>query len=212
MTFADRVEAGKKLADALKQYKGGETVVYALPRGGVVLGIEVAKELGALLDLLIPRKIGHPSNEEYAIAAVTETGDAAKNEDEVRNVDPAWFVRVIEEQRTEAKRRREKYLAGRPTVAVENKTAIIVDDGMATGLTLKAAILELKLRHPKKIVIAVPVAPKDTVDDIKKTVDEVVALDAPEFFLGSIGAYYKVFAQVSDEEVVEMMGKQALLK
>jgi len=205
MIFTDRIEAGKKLAEVLRAYKRSDVVVYALPRGGVVLGVEVARMLGAPLDLLIPRKIGHPSSSEYAIAAVAEDGDIVANEEEVSRVDQVWFKKEVAHQRAEAKRRREKYLAGRPTSAVEGKTAIIVDDGIATGLTMKAAIMELKHRKPKKIVVAIPVIPADTFTVLSALVDEVVALDKPEQFLGAIGNYYKSFPQVEDEEVIALM-------
>ena len=205
MIFTDRIEAGKKLAEVLWAYKRSDVVVYALPRGGVVLGVEVARMLGAPLDLLIPRKIGHPSSSEYAIAAVAEDGDIVANEEEVSRVDQVWFKKEVAHQRAEAKRRREKYLAGRPTSAVEGKTAIIVDDGIATGLTMKAAIMELKHRKPKKIVVAIPVIPADTFTVLSALVDEVVALDKPEQFLGAIGNYYKSFPQVEDEEVIALM-------
>ena len=155
MFFKDRKEAGIKLAQALEKYQGEEAIVFALPRGGVVLGVEIAKKLGVPLDLIITKKIGHPMNEEYAICAIAEEGDPVCNEAEVKRVDPDWFQGTIQMGRQEIKRRREKYLGGIERQTLEGKTAIIVDDGIATGLTMMTAIDEAKSRHPKRIVVAI---------------------------------------------------------
>jgi predicted phosphoribosyltransferase len=208
MRFHDRQHAGRKLASALSAYRGKDVVVYALPRGGVVLGKEIADLLQAPLDLLIPRKIGHPKNEEYAIAAVTETGEVVRNEAEVVSVDPAWFKSAVEAERLESARRREFYLGDRPWPAVAGKIALIVDDGMATGLTMKAAIADVKNRQPKAIVVAVPVAPRDTIRELQPFVDRVVTLEQPLLFLGAIGASYDLFDQVTDEEVVAILSQK----
>lgn len=205
MIFKDRIQAGELLAEKLSQYQHQPVVVYALPRGGVVLGRIIADRLEAPFDLLIPRKIGHPSNPEYAIASVTETGDVIKNETEVASVDAEWFHREVEAERKEAKRRREHYLAGRPSADVANKVAIIVDDGIATGLTMKAVISELKQREPRSILVAVPVAPRDTIQELEKLVDRVIVLEKPLLFMGAIGAYYDSFEQLSDEEVMRLL-------
>ena len=205
MTFPDRSGAGEKLSEVLASHKEKDVVIFALPRGGVVLGKKVAEYLNAPLDLLIPRKIGHPDNPEYAIASVTEKGAVVKNRDEVNAVDRSWFEQEVKRQRIEAARRREKYLKDRRSVDVKNKIAIVVDDGIATGLTLKAAIEDLRSRGPKSIIIAVPVAPRDTVQELERLVDKVIVLELPGLFLGSIGAYYGRFDQVSDEEVIKIM-------
>lgn len=207
MHFTDRVSAGKLLAKALKTYRGKDVVVYALPRGGVVTGLEIAKYLHAPLELIIARKIGHPYQSEYAIAATSENGDVVGSKEKIESVDTVWFEQEIKKQRKEAKRRREVYLAGRDTIAIKGKTAILVDDGIATGLTMRAGIQELKHRHPKKIVVAVPIIPESTADILKKEVDEVVALAIPsdDIFLGAVGAYYDDFSQVSDEEVIAIL-------
>src|SRR3954463_14590295 len=152
--FRDRQKAGQQLAEALDKYKDEPTVIYALPRGGVVLGVEITQRLGAGLDLAIPRKIGHPRNPEYAVCAVTEDGFLVCNEDELARLSPDWFEVERQRQQTEATRRREVYLAGRPPVSAKGKTAIIVDDGIATGLTMQAAIQEVKSRGADKIVVA----------------------------------------------------------
>ncbi len=205
MRFRDRTDAGKKLAHALKQHRNQEGVVYALPRGGVVLGVEVARELGMPLELLIPRKIGHPLQPEYAICAVVENGEMVCNQNEVARVDPQWFRREVEAEREEARRRRELYLGGRAPAPVAGKTAIIVDDGIATGLTMEVAIRDARRREPARLVVAVPVAPPDTVERLARAVDEFVVLDHSPYYLGAVGAYYDSFYQVSDEEVVALM-------
>jgi predicted phosphoribosyltransferase len=159
---------------------------------------------------LIPRKIGHPDNEEYAMAAVTETGEVIQNETEVATVDPNWFERAVQAERRESARRRNEYLGNRTKPKVADKTAIIVDDGIATGLTMKAAIAELKNLQPQSIVVAVPVAPRETIHDLETQVDRVVVLEKPLLFRGAIGAYYNVFDQVSDKEVVALLSRQTV--
>lgn len=207
MRFKNRQQAAEELAKALNMYRGNSVVVYALPRGGAILGRIVAEYLRAPFDLLIARKIGHPSIQEYAIAAVTEFGDVVENKEEVAAIDPAWFKQEVANQRDEARRRRETYLQGRERADVAGKTAIIVDDGIATGLTMKAAIADVRRLKPARIIIAVPVAPRDTVEELEKLVDGVIALESPLLFLGAIGAYYDAFDQVSDEEVVKLVSE-----
>ena len=204
MVFKDRADAGSKLADALHQYRGGNTVVYALPRGGVVLGAEIARNLNAPLDLMIVRKVGHPNSPEYAIAAVAEDGHTVMNTFEVNSVDKVWFDEAVRTQQEEARRRRELYTRDRPPIPATDKTAILVDDGLATGLTMFAAVQEVQHSHPRKIVVAVPVAPPHAVQELSQVADDVVALYVtPDF--GAIGAFYYRFGQVSDEEVIELM-------
>jgi predicted phosphoribosyltransferase len=208
MYFENRKEAGRLLARTLKKYKDKDVVVYALPRGGVVVGVEVAKELHAPLDLIITRKIGHPYEPEYAIAAIAENGHIVGEQKELKSVDKKWLKEEIERQRNEAKRRRGKYLQGKAEIPVGGKIAIIVDDGVATGLTMRVGIMELKHRHPKKIVVAVPVVSKTIAALLKKEAgEEIVALDIPsdDAFLGAVGAYYGEFLPVKDDEVVSML-------
>lgn len=209
MRFRDRTDAGKRLATALASYAGQAGVVLALPRGGVVLGVEVAESLGMPLDLVIPRKIGHPQQPEYAIAAVAENGELATNDAEVRRVDPQWFRETVAREQAEARRRRTLYVGGRAPLALAGKLAILVDDGIATGLTMFAAIRDVKQRGPARTVVAVPVAPADTVARLRREVDAVVTLDEGEYFLGAVGAYYDDFPQVSDDEVVALMRRWA---
>lgn len=203
--FHTRLEAGQQLVGKLQHLSGENVVVLALPRGGVVTAEPIALALEAPLDLLIVRKVGHPSQPEYAIAAVSEDGHVLRNPEETARIDKATFDSLVEAERQEARRRREKYLGGRPPVPVEGKTVLLVDDGVATGLTMKAAISEARHRRPKKIVVAVPVAPHDTVTELQKLADEVIVLLDETDFRGAIGAYYDEFPQVSDEEVVTIL-------
>ncbi|MBI3337362.1 MAG: phosphoribosyl transferase [Candidatus Staskawiczbacteria bacterium] len=206
MFFAiNRQEAGKLLAKELHDYKGTDTVVYALPRGGVVLGFQVAKALNVPLDIIITRKIGHPDNPEYAVCAVTEEGESVCNEFEKSLLDPVWLKKEMEKEQEEALRRRKTYLGDRKHIAAHGKTAIVVDDGIATGLTIFAAIQALKKEKPKKIIVAVPVAPHDMALKLRKEVDDVVTLEDTDNYLGSVGAYYGDFPQVGDQEVIELL-------
>jgi putative phosphoribosyl transferase len=205
MRFRDRTDAGRQLAQALDAYANRDGVVYALPRGGVVLGVEVARALRMPLDLLIPRKLGHPLQPEYAIGAVVESGERVINEREVARVDPRWFEQQVEAERREARRRRELYLGGRAPVPVKGKIAIIVDDGIATGLTMEVAIRDARHREPAHLVVAVPVAPPETVERLARTVEDFVVLDKSPYYLGAVGAYYDYFPQVSDEEVIALL-------
>jgi predicted phosphoribosyltransferase len=202
--FLDRVDAGKKLAQALRTYKGQPLVVYALPRGGVVLGVEVARALEAPLDLIVVRKIGHPLQPEYAIGAVAEGGYVVTNPDEVARLDKRWLNSATAAELEEAQRRRRLFLQGQAPIEIKHKIAIIVDDGLATGLSMSAAIHEIRGRGPQKVVVAVPVAAAETVDKLKPEVDDLVVLYIPEWF-GAVGAFYQRFDQVSDEEVVALM-------
>lgn len=204
MHFRDRKDAGKRLAEALSTHKGEDVIIYSLPRGGVVLGHEIAKSLGAPLDLVITRKIGYPGNEECAVCAVAEDGDMICDSSGVKMVDPEWLEAQAEKEREEAIRRRKVYLKGKGPLPVEGKIAIIVDDGVATGLTIILAIKELKHRNPHRIIVAVPVASEQAAEIIRKEADELVALDIPSYF-AAVGAYYDSFPQLSDAEVVEIM-------
>jgi len=202
--FTDRRDAGRKLADALNSYRGQDAVVYAVPRGGVNVAAEVARSLGAPLDLVITRKVGHPFSGEYAIAAVGEDGVAFTNPEELQSIDRKWFNQQVCAQQAEARRRRQVYMQDRGAVDVKNKTAIIIDDGLATGLTMFAAIEDVRRRGPRKVIVAVPVAPPETVRRLRLVADEVVVLYSTRDF-GSIGSFYSNFNQVNDEEVIEAL-------
>lgn len=207
MIFKDRIEAGKKLADALKTYKRARgTIVLGLPRGGVLVAAEVARILELPLDIVVPRKIGAEGNPEYAIGAITETGAVVWNEIEQRQADPEYLQKVIAQERAEAERRLTVYRGKREKRAVKGKIVILVDDGVATGLTMRAAIKFLREEEPSKIIVAVPHGAADSIFKLKEEADEVVALYAPNFY-GAVGAFYESFSQVSDEEVVEALKK-----
>ena len=210
--FLDRTDAGRKLAQALKAYKGQPLVVYALPRGGVVLGVEVARALQAPLDLIVVRKIGHPLEPEYAIGAVAEDGYVVTNPDETATLDERWLERASSAELKEAQRRRIIFLRDRSPVPVRDKIAIIVDDGLATGLTMQAAIHEIRKRRPRKVVVAVPVAAAETADKLRAEVDDLVILHIPEGWFGAIGSFYQRFDQVSDDEVVALMKSTAAVE
>lgn len=207
MEFKDRREAGKLLAEPLKKYKGQKVIVFALPRGGVVTASEIAKELRAPLDLMLAHKIGHPYQPEYAIAAISEGGLVIENRAEVESVDPEWYAHAQANEMEEMQRKRNVYMKGRKEPPVQDAIAILVDDGIATGLTMKAAILELKHRKPKKLVVAVPVAPHTTAQTIESMVDEFIGFHVPMegLFRGAIGAYYRDFTQTGDDEVISLL-------
>ena len=205
MRFKDRNEAGIQLAVLLQKYAGDNLVVYALPRGGVPLGVEIAKKLHAPFDLLITKKIGHPGNPEYALCAIAEDGEPICNQDDIGYIDNHWLQEEIERVRNEIKRRREKYFGEINHPDIEGKTAIIVDDGIATGYTMLAAINEIKRRKSGKIVVAIPITPEDTARELRKITDDLVSVEIDPFYLGAVGAYYDDFSQVEDEEVIYLI-------
>lgn len=202
--FANRGEAGGKLAQSLLRYADQNTVVCALPRGGIEVGLEVAKALKAPLDIIITRKVGHPHNPEYAICTVGENGLRICNE-EAKSIDQKWLEEETERQKKEVERRVKNYRRGKERVKFEGKKVILVDDGIATGLTIRAAIREIRQEHPQKIIVAVPVSPKNIITDLRKEADEIITLCEMTDYFSSVGAYYKNFPQVSDEEVVRML-------
>jgi putative phosphoribosyl transferase len=206
--FQNREEAGNRLAELLEKYRNQEGVVYALPRGGVPVAKEIARRLNWPLDLVIIRKIGHPQNPEYAVGAVSEDGLLVVNEAERAALNQDWFQQEKERQLQEAKRRRELYLKGKPSATARGKIALLVDDGIATGSTMRVAIKAVKRQQPAKVIVAVPISPRDTAARIREEVDEFVAVGVPQYFLGAIGAYYADFTQVSDEEVIALLEDQ----
>lgn len=212
MVFKDRRDAGERLAEAVEKrfgrpqgapLHGEKYVVLAIPRGGVVLGAEVAKKLGCPLDLVITRKVGHPYNSEYALCVVAEDGHEICNEEELSSVDLGWLQAEKKKERAEAKRRRLVYLGDRSRPPVAGKTAIVVDDGIATGMTFIAALREVRELQPARLVAAVPVMPAEFLEKLKKECDEVVCLNIDPAYLGAVGAYYEDFPQVTDEQVVK---------
>ena len=203
--FKDRKEAGSLLAHELIQYRSKNAVVLALPRGGVPVAFEIAKKLKLPLDIFPVRKVGHPDNPEYALCAVDQDGNTLCNEEEIANVEPVWLKKEIEEQRQEALRRAGLYRGNKKSLNLSGKIVILVDDGVATGLTLRLAVKSLRRKGPGKIIVAVPISPKETADILKAEVDKLIILDVPEYFAGSVGAYYESFSQVSDDEVISLI-------
>ncbi len=208
MPFKDRSDAGRKLAKALAAYKNQHPVILALPRGGVPVAAEVATALHAPLDLVLVRKIGLPIQPELAMGAVVDGGAPiiVRNEDVIRlaGIDETEFKAICDSELAEIERRRQRYLGSRERSDVAGRTAIVIDDGIATGATTRAALRATRMRNPKKLMLAVPVAPTDSLVALRSDADEVVCLEDYEFF-GAIGAYYANFNQVADEEVIEML-------
>ena len=204
MIFKDRIDAGKQLAKELKEYKDKSgVVIVALPRGGVVLGYEVAKELNLPLDIVVPRKIGAPGNPEFACGAISESGEFIANPD-AGKIPEDHLKKEIAKEKEEAKRRLGKYRPGLAKRDFQDKIIILVDDGIATGLTMEAGINTLKEMGAKEIVVAVPVSAEDSYRHIKKIVDKIICLDQPMFF-GAVGQFYEKFDQTEDEEVIKLM-------
>lgn len=210
MPFRNRIEAGKALAAALSSYRDQNPVILALPRGGVPVAAELAQLLDAPLDLVVVRKIGVPTQPELAMGAVVDGGApiVVRNEDVISaiGIGEPEFQAICEKELAEIKRRRERYLSGRQPIEISGKTAIVVDDGIATGATVRAALRATRIRKPQKLVLAIPVAPTDTLREMRSEVDEVVCLESYDFF-GSIGAYYSDFRQVNDDEVISSLAQ-----
>lgn len=203
--LANRAQAGRALAQRLLQFNFSNPVVLALPRGGVPIGAEIARALNAPLELLMVRKIGVPWQPELALAAVVDGPQPeVVIDDEVQRttgVGRDYIDRQAEQQLQEIARRRAVYLRGREPVAVEGRTAIVVDDGIATGTTVRAALKALRRHHPAQLVLAVPVAPSDTLAALRSEVDQIVCLAEPSPF-HAIGLHYADFHQVDDDEVL----------
>jgi putative phosphoribosyl transferase len=205
--FKDRKDAGSRLAVRLKQYKGrADVLVLALPRGGVVTGFEIARDLEAELDVLIVRKIGVPWQPELAAGALSETGTVVLNRDVIgaSGALDSYLDSEIKRQKDEIARRSLLYRGGAPIRKLDGKIIILVDDGVATGATMKAAIQTLKKEPIAKLVVAVPVAPPQTAEEIGKMADEFLCLETPAYFM-AVGSHYYDFTQVTDEEVVALL-------
>lgn len=199
MKFIDRRTAGQALTRKLREKISNKTVVVALPRGGIVLGFEVAKSLDAPLGVILVRKIGHPAFSEYAIAALAEGEKLVYSETDLMPVDELWLANAEKKTRGQIAQLRSYYFTqnySQPEIA--GSTAIIVDDGMATGLTMQAAIRAVRHMNPAKIVVAVPVASSESVEFIEPIVDDFVVLDKPKNFLGVVSAHYLHFPQIKD--------------
>jgi len=210
MSFRNREEAGRKLAARLLKYKGEEAVVFALPRGGAPVAAPIATALDAPLDLVLVRKIGVPFQPELAMGAVADGGEplTIRNEDviEMAGVSEGEFEAVRQRELDEIERRRRLYIGLRPRPEVEGRVAIVVDDGVATGATMRAALRAVRARRPKKLVLATPVAPPSTLASLSAEADETICLETHEDF-GAIGYFYADFHQISDGEVISILDR-----
>ncbi|MBI3671443.1 phosphoribosyltransferase [Candidatus Azambacteria bacterium] len=207
MIFKDRKEAGEKLAEKLRNYANKkDTVVLGLPRGGVVVAFEAAQKLNLPLDILVPRKIGLPQDPEMAIGAIAEGFDGIFNNEIIKelNISKEEIKNEVKKEKEEMARRLKLYRGEKPPLDLKGKTAIIVDDGIATGYTMLASIFSAKAKGAKKVIVAAPVIALDTIGKIKKESDELVYLDAPEIFW-SVGMFYEDFPQIEDNEVMRLL-------
>jgi len=207
VTFQDRKEAGRLLADQLTDYVDSGCIVMAIPRGGVIVGAEVAERLHCELDIAIVRKLGAPYNPELAIGSVMEGSEKPFLNEEIiasLGVSPDYIRKEAEVQRIEAERRANLYRKGKPRPDLRGRVVIITDDGVATGATMFSSIHGVKGAGAGTVVVALPVGPRDTIDDIASEVDVTVCLSTPSFF-GAVGQFYRDFSQTTDEEVVETL-------
>jgi putative phosphoribosyl transferase len=207
MIFRDRIDAGQQLAEKLKAYADrSDVLVLALPRGGVPVGYEVAKQLRVPLDVFLVRKLGVPGYEELAMGAIASGGVRVINEDVVRylGISDEVIDRVAQYEQQELERRARAYRGDRPSPAVKDQVVILIDDGLATGSTMRAAATALRKQVPARIVIAVPVSSTQACDDFRDEVDEIVCATTPEPF-GGVGLWYQDFSQTTDEEVRRLL-------
>ena len=206
--FTDRTEAGRALAERLLALRLDRPVVLALPRGGVPVAVEIARALQAPLDLVLVRKIGVPLQRELAAAAVVDGGDPeiVANDDimAMAGLTRDDIAASARRELAEIERRRSVYLKGRPRVQLAHRCLVLVDDGVATGASMRAAIVALERKRPERLIVAVPIAPRDTVEDLARLVDDVVCLESPEPF-HALGMHYRDFHQVSDTEVIDLL-------
>ena len=209
--FEDRFDAGRFLAGQLQHHAGNpNVVVLALPRGGVPVAFEIARAIDAPLDIFVVRKLGAPGYEELAMGAIATGGVRVFNEEVIQHlgVSQTWIDAAIREQEEELRRREEAYRGDRPPAELQNHTAILVDDGLATGASMRAAVRALKQRQPAAITVAVPIGSRDTCDQFRAEVDEVVCGRTPEPF-HAVGAWYEDFTQTTDDEVRELLNRAA---
>jgi putative phosphoribosyl transferase len=212
MQYADRSQAGQLLAKTLPGYANKLNVwVLGLPRGGVPVAYEVAKALQAKLDVLIVRKLGTPGHTELAMGAIASGGGRVLNQDvlTLAHITPEQIEQVEAEQQAELQRREQAYRGSRPFPALKDKTVILVDDGLATGATMKAAVASVKAMQPAKLIVAVPVGPVDTVEELRAMADEVICLLTPPVFY-AVGEWYQHFPQTSDDEVKGLLAQANL--
>jgi len=201
MPFKDRQQAGKLLAKKLQKYKGKDTIILAIPRGGLVIGFELAKALNAPLDILVTKKIGYPGDPEYAIGAVGPNNKFIVTE---KSIEKSYIDEQVKKITAAIHEKYKKYKGKVEIPQLKGKTVIIADDGIATGSTMVISIEIVKQQKPKKVVIAIPVGPPETIDKLNRQVDEVICLEQPEVFF-AIGEFYEYFPQVEDEEAIKYL-------
>ncbi len=206
MYLKDRKEAGVLLGQKLLSYKDQDNVVVlSLPRGGVVLGYEIAQLLHAPHDIVVTRKIGYPHNPEFAVCVTNAEGRLLCDERSLVHIPKEWIAEEKKRQQSEAQRRLDVYRAGRKPLSLSGKVVIVVDDGIATGLSMKLALAQVRQENPRKIVLAVPIMPQEVYEYMEVEADEVVTLIDPRWFQGSVGAHYENFNQVTDKEVLALL-------
>jgi putative phosphoribosyl transferase len=212
--FADRRDAGRRLAEALRSYASEDPIVLALPRGGVPVAYEVATALDAPLDLLFVRKIGAPGHPELGLGALVDGADpqVVINASVKQMVEPppGYIDREVRRELQEIERRRDAYVGGREPLPLHDRTVLLIDDGVATGGTVRAALQGLRKTRVQRLVLGVPVGPADVIETLRTEADEVVCLSTPEFFY-AVGLWYRDFTQTTDEEVVELLDRAASL-
>lgn len=214
MLYTDRAQAGRALAAALREYADRpDVVVLALPRGGVPVAYRVAETLGAPLDVFLVRKLGFPGSEEFAMGAIASGGVRVLNEAVIERygVPEAVVETVVRREERELSRREKSYRGDLPPLDLRGKTAIVVDDGLATGFSMRAAVKALRSLGPSRVVVAVPVGPRETVEELRLLADEVVCPATPEPFL-AVGRFYEDFDQTSDREVVDFLARARRLE
>ncbi|WAK01279.1 phosphoribosyltransferase [Methylobacter sp. YRD-M1] len=207
LPFEDRAYAGRLLGQALAKYANRpDVIVLALPRGGVPVGFEAAQAINASLDIMLVRKLGTPGHEELAMGAIASGGITVFNTELVSrlHIGPELIEAAIKKEQQELERREQAYRGNHPPPVVENRHVILVDDGLATGASMRAAVAALKQRNPASIIVAIPVAPPDTVEVLKEEADEVICLAMPEPF-SAVGRWYRDFSQTSDEDVKSLL-------
>jgi len=204
--FEDRRDAGRRLAGKLSRFRDERPMIFALPRGGVPVGYEISRALTAPLDVFVSRKLGAPGQPEFGIGAVAAGGVRVLNEDVVKRlgITDEYVERITAQETAEVERRLRYFRGDRPEPEVGGRTAILVDDGLATGVTARAAVEALRLRGPRRLVLAAPVCAAQTAELLRPGVDELVCLESPTD-LGAIGFWYRDFQQTTDEEVVELL-------
>jgi len=204
--YRDRRHAGAELARRLDYLKGDDVVVLALPRGGVPVGFEVGRALDAPLDVFVVRKLGLPGHPEFAMGAIASGGIGVLNDEVVRlyRIPPQVVDAIAREEQTELERREQAYRGGRPPLAVSRRTVVLIDDGLATGSTMKAAVQAVRALGPARIIVAVPVGSPDTCREFAAIADDIVCARAPEHF-AAVGQWYDDFRQTTDEEVRELL-------